>query len=217
MMMRTTGALVATLVLMAGCRGAGAEGPADSTGRSAPGDTAASQSEPATDGKLEIRLEIQAGTQGDDPPMRTALLHFRNRSTEPLRFYLPRPDMFRGSISTLVFWPESGAALSEPEPQPHGYVVTEEDFPLLAPGESRSFPQKFTIDPVSPGGDSERAPGFDAGSSVTVRWAYQNRIERWAGGQLTLDGPTKSLFGGERIPHIWLGKLTVSMRWQVPD
>ena len=175
-------------------------------------------SEPASDERLEIQIEIQPGATPDPVPMRTAVLHFRNRSSEPLRIYLPRGEMFRAGISSLLFSPEKAPLLLVPEPHPHGVVITEEDFPLLGPGESRAFTQSFTIDPVARGGaGTARLEGFAAGSEIAVRWIYENQIDQWQGGAQTLDGPTRSLFGGEKIPHIWKGKLTAQMRWRVGE
>lgn len=173
----------------------------------------------ATDGRLEIRLEMKPGVEVDRVPMRTAVLHFRNVGSEPLRFYLPRPDAFRATISTLVFRPKTGEPLFEPEPHPHGYVVTEDDFHLLGPGEARDFTQKFTLDPFAPGAGTAtaRLPGFENGSEVQISWTYQSSIRRWAGGAQTLDGPTKQLFDGGDIPHIWTGKLTLRTAWIVPS
>ena len=45
------------------------------------------------------------------------------------------------------------------------------------------------------------------GGTFWVEWTYENQVERWEGGLLTMDGPTQELFGGEDIPHIWLGSL----------
>lgn len=175
-------------------------------------------SDPVGDGRLEIRLEIRPDVVVDRIPMRTANLHFRNVSAEPLRIYLPVSDAFRFSISTITLSPASGPPLTVPTPRPHGYVVTEADFHLLQPNESRNFAQQFTIDPFAPGGGlkSVRRTGFESGSSVQVRWTYENSIERWQGGSQTLDGPTKRLFDGGDIPYIWTGSLTVAQGWTVP-
>lgn len=150
--------------------------------------------------------------------MRTARLHFRNLSREPLRFYLPQAEAFRAMISDVILKPAHGTALWVPEPRPHGYVITEIDFPLLAPGESRTVTQKFTLDPMLPGRGTttRRRPGFEAGKQVSVTWVYQNKVTRWQGGLQTLDGPTRTLFEGKPIPHIWTGKLSTKLVWTVP-
>lgn len=178
-----------------------------------------SKSAVASDGRLEIGLEIEPGIEMDRVPMHTARLRFRNVSSEPVRFYLPRPEAFRATISSLTLVPRQGHPMFEPEPQPHGYVVTEDDFHLLAPGEAREFTQRFTLDPFlpGPGNKTARRRGFEPGREVEVGWVYENSITRWAGGALTLDGPTKQLFDGGDIPHIWTGKLRVTMSWVVPQ
>ena len=170
----------------------------------------------ATDKGLEIFFEIRPGVRMDRVPMREAVLHFRNVSTEPVRFYLPRGEAFRAGMSTLRF--QSGdRRFLEPEPQPHGVVIEEADFPLLGPGEEKTFVQSFCLDPMQPGPGTEtaRRPGFEDGKTVEVSWTYANNIMRWQGGQLTLDGPTKTLFGGEDIPFIRTGALAVQAKWLV--
>jgi hypothetical protein len=174
------------------------------------------QSNHAQDKGLEIFFEIQPGVRMDQVPMRTAMLRFHNVSTQPVRFYLPRGEAFRAGMSTLRF--QAGDKLFlEPEPHPHGVVIEEADFPLLAPGEEKSFEQPFTLDPMQPGPGTQtaRRPGFEDGKTVQVSWSYTNKIVRWTGGQLTLDGPTKALFGGKDIPFIWTGELTVQASWLV--
>lgn len=205
--MSTRWFVLALALGLLGCRGGKAEVVA----------MTATCSAPASDGRLEIRLEIDRQVVMDRVPERTARLRFRNLTAEPLRIYMP-PEPFRATISTLFFTPREGRPLFEPEPRPHGVVIGEEDFPLLGPGQSREFTQTFTLDPFQPGGPgTARRPGFEAGKSVEIRWIYKNRIRQWKGGAQTLDGPTKTLFGGGDIPHIWLGELTVTWTWTVPD
>jgi hypothetical protein len=175
---------------------------------------AAAESNRAQDKGLEISFEIGAGVHKDR--MRDAVLRFRNVSTQPVRFYLPRGEAFRAGISTLRFQAGDGIFI-EPEPQPHGVVIDEADFPLLAPGEEKTFAQPFTLDPVPPGPGTQtaRRAGFEDGKTARVSWTYENKITRWEGGQQTLDGPTKTLFGGKDIPYIWTGELTVQASWLV--
>lgn len=197
-----------------GCGGPASAGPTTPNGGAAAREPV--RSNRAADKGLEIGFEIGPEVRRDRVPMRTVALHFHNTSSDPIRVYLPRGEAFRASISTLVF--RSGAhVFLEPEPQPHGVVIEEDDFPLLAPGEEKTFEQTFTLDPMVPGPGvaTARRAGFEDGETVDVRWTYENTITRWAGGQMTLDGPTKSLFGGGEIPHIWSGKLSVEARWVV--
>lgn len=220
--MMGTSMLVWTVLGLAalGCRGSatGASAGGGSDGPTADGGAPATQrSDTSTDDRLEIWLEIAPGTTPDRVPMRTAVLHFRNVGTGPVRFYLPNGEAFRAGISTLIFAPDTAPPLFVPEPQPHGYVVTEADFHLLEPGAATSFEQPFTIDPFPPGNQPPtRLAGFESGYPVPVSWTYENSLTRWEGGRQTLDGVTQPLFGGEEIPHIWTGKLVVRMEWQIP-
>lgn len=218
--------LAAALAALLGChspeRGAGA-GSANgaavegSSMTSTPGDTA--RSPWATDGRLEIMAEVDPQVTVDRVPMRALRLRLRNATSEPLRIYMPRPDAFRFGISSVVFTPKEGSPLLVPEPRPHGYMIGEDDFILLAPREERVVTQSFTIDPMSPGRGVEtaRRPGFEKGKVIAVRWTYENAMTAWPGGAQTLDGVTKPLFGGGPIPHLWTGKLKAELTWIVPD
>lgn len=166
---------------------------------------------------LEIWFEVLPDVKMDRIPMRTVMLHFKNVSSDPIRIYLPAAEAFRAGISTVVM--SSGdAILAVPEPHPHGYKVTEVDFPLLAAGEEKAFEQPFSLDPMlpGPGTATARKAGFETGKSVKVRWRYGNSITRWKGGAATLDGPTNELFGGNDIPYIWTGDLSTEATWSAP-
>jgi hypothetical protein len=163
---------------------------------------------------LEVQLEMPAkpvsGVSGDRPLPVATTLRFRNASSQPLRFYLIESEPFRSFQSRLaVFEPGGGDFLTmQPEPRPHGYVVTEKDFHLLAPGEAKTFKQSLYVARVAPGGRSVvPLTGFERGGTFRVRWTYQNSVTQWKGGAMTLDGTTKQLFGGGPIPHIWTGKV----------
>ncbi len=148
--------------------------------------------------------------------MRVAALHFRNVSDAPVRIYLPRGEAFRAAVLSLHL--RSGKQLHvEPSPRPHGVVIDEPDFPLLAPGEERVFEQSFTLDPMQPGAGTKtaRRPGFEDGKEIEVTLTYENEITRWAGGTETLDGPTRRLFDGKDIPHIWTGQLSTKATWRI--
>jgi hypothetical protein len=88
----------------------------------------------------------------------------------------------------------------------------------IAQPSQKEFTQSFSLDPMKPGPGTAtgRLAGFESGSRVSVRWTYENSIQRWQGGQMTLDGPTKSLFDGGDIPYIWTGKLQLETAWTVP-
>ncbi len=163
---------------------------------------------------LEVFFEIRPEVVRDGSPMHTIVLHFRNASSQPMRIYVPGAAPFRLGISSLYF-ESHGQRFVEPEPQPHGYTVTDVDFPLLSPGEERSFDQPFTLDPMEDGRPTRR-PGFEPGAEATVTWVYENRLTRWAGAAETLDGPTRRLFDGGDIPYIWTGRVTAEATWLSP-
>ena len=134
-------------------------------------------------------------------------LRFSNRSEQPVRVYLVRSEPFRaGQSSFLVRRVVDGAPVDlQPVPRPHGYVVGESDFHLIAPGETIADRQTLRLSP-------ER---FKAGEEHIVRWVYENRIKRWPGGVRTVDGLTKPLFGGTEIPFIWVGRSEVETRIRI--
>ena len=150
-------------------------------------------------GGLRIRLEFEDGPHhiGDSV---TCSLQFRNVTSEPIRTYLVTGEWFRALQSTLfIKSSEGGDILSmQPEPQPHGIVVGEEDFHLIEPNSEVTFIQTLHL-----------RPELGDGGTLWVEWTYENQVERWEGGRMTMDGPTVELFGGEDIPYIWLGTVSV--------
>jgi hypothetical protein len=214
--MRTLMVLRSALVALLGALCAACPAPASGTGQAGTVPDAITRSSRVQDKGLEIFFEIRPDVRMDRVPMRTAVLHFHNVSQAPVRIYLPRSEEFRAGLSTLAFRAGAGSFFV-PEPRPHGIVIEEDDFPLIAPGEDKTFEQSFTLDPMQPGAGSRtaRRPGFEDGKTVPVSWTYSNDIVRWAGGQQTLDGPTKTLFEGKDIPHIWTGKLSAEASWSV--
>ncbi len=88
------------------------------------------QSNRVRDKGLEIWFELRPEVRADRVPVRVAVLHFHNVSSQPVRIYLPRGEAFRAGLSTLHFR-AGDAVLVEPEPLPHGVVIEEADFPLI--------------------------------------------------------------------------------------
>ena len=129
-------------------------------------------------------------------------LHFRNVGSEPLRIYLLAAERFRSFQSTLdVCSATTGEPACPPRPSPpHGYVVSESDFHLIPQGQTLRFEQGLGLD----------ARALQPGLEYRLDWTYENRIVEWPGGITTLDGPTRALFGGKRIPHIWTGRAGAS-------
>jgi hypothetical protein len=175
------------------------------------------QSNSATRDGLEISFSLTPEVRNERIPTRVFVLHFKNVSSHPLRVYMPNSEPFRASISTIYIL-AGNASLVVPEPHPHGYVVTEVDFPLLAPGEEKTYEQTFSLERLARGSGTvtEREKGFEAGGHATVSWTYENEVTRWQGGIQTLDGLTKNLFGGKDIPGLWRGKLEVKADWRLP-
>ncbi len=166
---------------------------------------------------LRLTLTLAPDERVDRVPLRVLELEFTNTSAEPLRIYMPASEPFRAGISSVVIV-GTDAVIAVPEPRPHGYVVTEKDFPLLQPGQSLRFEQSFTLDPMSAGAGTQtkRRDGFASGTHATIHWTYKNTITRWQGGVPTFDGRTQQLFGGGDIPYIWTGKLELSAPWTIP-
>lgn len=151
-------------------------------------------------GGLSIRLGLPPGPYklGDTIDIG---LEFRNDAHDELRIYLVQTPVFRALQSDLALFTADGKFLdSQPEPHPHGYVVSERDFPAIPPGTTRRFSQPLVLDREKIG----------AATDLQLRWTYRNSVESWAGGVQTLDGPTKPLFGGGPIPGIWLGEIKAS-------
>ena len=148
---------------------------------------------------LRIGLELppQTPTLGETLE---ATLTFRSDSDDPIRVYLLESDAFRSFQSrfTLRHRGTGDIVSVQPEPLPHGYVVSENDFPLIAPKTTRAFTQRLDL----------CADALEAGERYLIEWTYENEIETWLGGAKTLDGPTSELFDGERIPYIWTGTLS---------
>ncbi|MEM9459371.1 MAG: hypothetical protein AAGF11_34650 [Myxococcota bacterium] len=149
-------------------------------------------------------LQIRASAPGPVPAggAVSLSLQFRNTGADLRQIYLLRSEPFRAMQSTLYL--DAGAKgppRSQPEPRPHGYVVTEADFHAIDPDATVGFTQTLRI-------PSDWSPGVRS-----VRWVCRNKVERWKGGVQTLDGPTRELFGGERIPGIWTG--TLEYRFEV--
>jgi hypothetical protein len=134
-------------------------------------------------------------------------LRFANETKKPVRIYLVESEPFRSFQSALRVARASDRKIVDlqPEPRPHGYMVDESDFHLILPGESFSAKQSLSLDPTI----------YRAGESYVVTWIYENDVTKWAGGVVTLDGPTKALFGGKEIPYIWTGRSNVGVEIRV--
>lgn len=148
-------------------------------------------------GGLSIRLDLPPGPYKLDATLDVGL-EFRNDTADERRIYLIQSPVFRAQQSDLSLFTADGKFLdAQPGPHPHGYVVSERDFPAIPPGTTQRFNQPLKLD--------REAIGAVAGP-LRLRWTYRNHIESWAGGVQTLDGPTRPLFGGGPIPGIWLGE-----------
>ena len=148
---------------------------------------------------IRIRLAAPSGTAKPGATIKLSLV-VENTGDAPRRIYMLGPEVFRATMSDLWLLGADGTpiGMSQPEPHPHGYLPTEDDFPEIAAHASKTFEQSLAIDPAAPAGPA------------TVSWKYENRVTQWEGGLQTLDGPTKPLFGGKPIPGIWVGELEAS-------
>ena len=185
-------------LLALGTVACGQPGPSQQT-QAGMADKGPSWSEPRRGLRIGLELPSQKPALGETIE---ATLKFRNDSDEPIRVYLLESDVFRSFQSRFALrHGRTGDIVSvQPEPLPHGYVVSEDDFPLIAPGTIRTFTQRLDV----------RADVLEAGERYLVEWTYENEIETWVGGAETLDGPTSELFDGARIPYIWTGTLSVA-------
>jgi len=136
-----------------------------------------------------------------DTPWDVGLV-FKNTSERPLRIYFVRNEVFRSFQSRFdaLFYgkPMSITRISPP----HGYVVTEKDFHWIGTKSEMLFHQTLSL---SEAGIKEDVREF------TLQWTYENRLSRWEGGVRTLDGVTKTLFGGKEIPYLWRGERVAYM------
>jgi hypothetical protein len=166
---------------------------------SSPGKTVSAPAFGAAVSGLACALELPASARAGEAV--TARLHFRNASSARLRIYMLEPEVFRSFQSSLFIRDATGKVVGVPPVSPpHGYLPRESDFPVIAPGETKTFTQALALDDAALAG----------GGSFTVEWTYSNTITEWKGGAQTLDGPTKPLFGGGPIPYIWSGKIVAS-------
>lgn len=123
-------------------------------------------------------------------------LRFINVGSQPRTIFLIRSEEFRANQSTFVL--ERGAGvppLVQPPPRPHGYVVTQADFHVVKPRAQLAFTQTLRLPPDLKIGQYD------------VRWIYENTVDHWEGGTVTLDGPTQPVNDGKPIPGIWLGTI----------
>jgi hypothetical protein len=119
-----------------------------------------------------------------------------NRSVQPLRFYFIEQQVFRPNLQVYVM--QDGKSCFDIQvPRGHGYIVTERDFPQLAPGAELRFEQQLS--------------NFRCESSreVAIQVVYTSDVREWRGGVQTFDGPTKQLFGNGVVPNAWLGKIEI--------
>jgi hypothetical protein len=144
---------------------------------------------------LRVQMEPAAPIQAGTTSLRFTL-RFHNAGAQDLRIYFLRNPVFRFH-STIYLTDAAGASLIRPQPaRPHGIVVTEDEFHLIRPGQALAFEQTVVTDRP-----------LQAGLRYSATWVYENRVRAWPGGTMTLDGPTRPLFGGQDIPHIWLGTI----------
>lgn len=126
----------------------------------------------------------------------TATLVVGNPGRDERRLYTP-PEPFRFPLHDVALWSGDGKRQGGPEAHPHGIVIGEEHFLRIGPG------AEVRIDGIVD------LPSGAAAGRYQLTWTVENEITQWQGGVGTLDGPTKTLFGGGPIPGIWTGEVTV--------
>ena len=126
----------------------------------------------------------------------TATLVVHNPGAEERRLYTP-PEPFRFPMHDVALWSADDKRQGGPDGHPHGIVIGEEHFLVVRPGGE-----------VRLTGTVPLPPGVVAGRYL-LTWTVKNDLTQWKGGAMTLDGPTRTLFGGGPIPGIWTGRVTV--------
>jgi hypothetical protein len=189
----------AVLVLAIASCGPSTSNPSELSNRGSSAHDAGDWSESV--GGLRIRLELPASVKLAGTEAVTATLHVRNESPRPIRILLVRPEVFRLFTSSLRVWRDDKVISLQPEPHPHGYLLAEEDFVVIAPHDTLAYKQTLYLTPEL------AKPG-----TYEVEWMLENATRRWPGGAQTLDGVTKPLFGGTDVPDLWVGKLAVRRR-----
>ena len=125
-------------------------------------------------------------------------LVFKNISKNPIRIYWIETEFFRSFQSYFYLLADGKFNFLTDISPPHGYVVSEDDFHLIDPNKEIIFKQTLSID----------KPKIESSLNKTqLKWTYENNISKWEGGKMTVDGPTKKLFNGDKIPYIWIGKI----------
>jgi hypothetical protein len=177
------------LIFVAACSSSSADPPRDAAVRT------------DESGGLRISLEVPAVVARQAKPRGaqaiTATLHFENHTAKPIRILLVGPEPFRLFNSSMRVWLGNDVVSLQPEPHPHGYLISEKDFFVIAPGGSKTFPQTLYVT------DRFTSPG-----AYEVEWMYENKQRKFPGGAQTLDGVTKPLFGGKDVDDLWVGSLS---------
>ena len=126
----------------------------------------------------------------------TIQFYFFNDSDLPVRIYFIDNEVFR-SPQNIFYIKGKFDRPVEPSP-PHGYKVGYNDFHLIPPKGKKSFTHTLHRNELQ---DLEKNKIYE------LSWEYENDISDWKGGVMTLDGSTKTLFEGKKIPYIWVGKI----------
>lgn len=125
---------------------------------------------------------------------------FTNSSDSPLYVYFIDSPIFNSFQSRFYLLHQNGKkSFVLQEPHPHGYSVNISDFHLIDANDSKTFLQKI-----------EYFDLIERSKPLILEWVYENKITKWEGEKETIDGKTKTLFDGETIPGIWVGKIKAS-------
>jgi hypothetical protein len=126
-------------------------------------------------------------------------LVFENVSEKPLRIYYIDDPLFSRTQNSFYVKDKRGKNHFEIDdaPPPHGYMLSEKNFYLIASKDKKIFRQKILL---------------QVKNSVSLQWIYRNQLTSMEGGIETLDGQNKAFFNGDRIPYIWTGMIKNSIK-----
>jgi hypothetical protein len=147
-------------------------------------------------GGLRVRLEVPSPVTPAESVV--TKVHVENTTAAPIRILHVRPEPFRLFTSSLRVWASGKVVSLQPDPHPHGYLLTEEDFIVIPPNAATSYDQTLYLS------DALAQPG-----TFEVELMFENKTKQFPGGANTLDGVTKPLFEGKELADLWTGTLSV--------
>lgn len=147
-------------------------------------------------GPIHDDLRIEAESPSSPQRAGSAVmirLHFHNLRASTRMLYFIVDETYRFGQSTFRFKPRTGPTEVQPMAR-DGYVPRHTDFHEIAPNTPLVFEQKLLLPRTTPSG------------KLVVEWTYQNVQDSW---------PSRLSDGGQPIPGIWRGKLSLQFPVQV--